>query len=107
MIINIWGQQIEDDGSIYHIHIDKPIYGTCVALSSKIIGEAIKHHREIEVSCPGASEVVSPWYWMEKSKKVSKVFRDPKHPMLLYQATIGPSQPKARTMATVKQLSLI
>lgn len=96
MIITIWGQQIEDDGTTYHIHIKKPIYGHCVALSSKIIGEAIKNHRFIEVSCPGASETINPWLWMEKSKKINKVYRDPKHPMTLYQAHIGNPEPNTR-----------
>lgn len=104
MIIKIWGQEIEDDGTNYHIHIKKPIYGHCVALSSKIIGEAIKNHRWLIVSCPGASETINPWSWMEKSKKISKIYRDPKHPMTLYQAHIGDA--KIENRLTESQLTL-
>jgi hypothetical protein len=96
MQIKIWGQPIDDDGTNYHIHIKKPIYGHCVALSSKIISEAIRCHRWLIVSCPGASETVNPWAWVEKSTKISKVYRDPSHPMTLYQAHIGASEPEKR-----------
>lgn len=91
-IINIQGQDVVDDGEIYHIHIKKPIYGTCVSINSKILKQAYDLGRLIEVSCPHngviASELTSPVEWQAKSKRFEKVYKFKNKPMLFFQASI-------------------
>ena len=107
MLLKIWGQEVEDTGNHYRIHIKKPIYGHCVAINSKIIREASKNHKLLIVSCPGASEEISPDGWVWKSQKISKVFRDPSHPMTLFQAHIGEANPEVRKPIKGEQLKLL
>jgi hypothetical protein len=86
--IKIQGQEIEDDGLSYHIHIKKPIYGTTVALNDAIIKYARNHNRRLIVSCPKAKESVTPDEWVARSTIIKKVFRYPDNPMILWQGTI-------------------
>lgn len=103
MTRKISGQMVDDDGVCYHVHIKKPIYGQCVAISDAIIKEAETHHRLLLLTCPGAQETISPADWMRKSKVLRKVFRYPDNPMVLWIGTIGKLPDEKR----VEQLSLI
>lgn len=86
--INIGGQTLDDDGQSYHVHINKPIYGTCVALNDAIIKYAKNHNRRLIISCPKAKESVTPDEWVQRSIIIKKVFRYPDNPMILWQGII-------------------
>lgn len=103
--MKIQGQEIIDDGTSYHVRINKPIYGHCVAVNSRVIEQAIYNHRRLFVSCPGYSEDTTPQEWVKKAQIIYKVFRIPNHPMKLYQAHIGTTQVKPEPKDT--QLPLI
>lgn len=98
--MKIQGQEIESIGDMWHIHINKPIYGTCVALNSQIVREAIDRQKILKVSTGSGKkyveEVISPWGWVDKSIVFKKKFRYEK-PMMFYQASIS----------NIEQLSLL
>ena len=89
MIRVIEGQTLEDDGIILHFHIKKPIYGHCVAVNETILRRCEQLNRLMEISCPGKKETLTPQEWRDKSKRISKVFKYPDNPMILWQGTIG------------------
>jgi len=105
--IYIQGQRVIDDGTSYEVYINKPIYGHCVALNEDIINHAKRHNRLLLVKCPGASQLLSPQAWIDKSKRVLKVFRRPDQPMVLYQGYIGDPQKQNTVTGMATQLSLV
>lgn len=108
MNIKIQGQLVQDDGITYHIHINKPIYNTCVSINSLIIKNAIDNNRDLRISCfyirKYVEEVVSPRDWIKRSKKFSKVYRFKDRPMVFYQGLINPPEEEE---SKVYQLQLI
>lgn len=92
-VVEVQGQKLKDDGESLHIHIKKPIYGTCVSLNSKIIKYAIDTGRLLKVSCFSKGsyyeEIISPSEWVWKSKRFEKVYKVKNKPMVFYQATIN------------------
>lgn len=102
-----YGQAVEDDGVSYYVHIKKPIYGHCVAINRAIIQAAITNGRLLVVSCPGASEVIPPRAWVNRARRIEKVFRRPDEPMVLYQATVGNPQPEKQDSGKATQMKLI
>lgn len=76
--------------SLWAFHIDKPIYGTCVAIRDRILEDARKAGVQMLLTCPGGKEIVNPSKWMKSAKRIEKVFLIPEHPMVLYQGFIKP-----------------
>ena len=89
IIFKIDGQEVVETESRWETTIRKPIYGTCVALNEKLLKSAISKRKKILVKCPGAEELIDPKEWMKDAKRISKVFKQPNNPMILYQKSIG------------------
>lgn len=85
----LYNGQIQTVGTNYwHMKVNRPIYGDCVAIRSKIIDDAIKQHKTLLVEVNGKIEKVKPQIWKNESKKISKVFKIPECPMILYQRSL-------------------
>lgn len=93
MNIKIGGQTIDDDGEMYHIRINKPIYNTVVSINKAILMTAVKNKRLLKISTnhngEEYSEIVSPWGWIGRSKRIEKVFKYPDNPMILFQGKVN------------------
>jgi hypothetical protein len=87
--MELFNGQVRTIGVRYwYIKILKPIYGDCVAIRSRIIDEAIKKKKLLLVEVNGKIEMISPKLWKKEAQKISKVFKIPECPMILYQRTI-------------------
>lgn len=75
------------DGT-WKLFIRKPIYGTCVAISKRIVERARSAGVLVDVRCPGGRSVLSPDEIVKLGKVVKKVFRYPEHPMVMYQINL-------------------
>ena len=96
MKLNFYGQEVIEDGNVWHVHIKKPIFGTCVAINNKIINQAIERGKMLKISTTNASEETTPYGWIRKSIKMKKVFRFADRPMILWQGVVGEPQKKDR-----------
>ena len=87
--MQLFNGQVSTVGLKYwHIRINKPIYGDCVAIRSRIIDEAIAKQKILLVEANGKLEKVHPLTWKKESQKIEKVFKIPECPMILYQRTL-------------------
>jgi hypothetical protein len=84
------------------VTIDKPIYGTNVAVRDKYLKQAIREHCDITIKTTVDGKVyectVSPLRWIMEGKKMSKVFLIPDRPMVLYQNDILRYMDKAQVV---------
>lgn len=85
----LFNGQVRTVGKHYWwMEIDRPIYGNVVAIREKILKEAKKNKKAIVINSPGCQEVVSPDMWIERSKRIEKVFKIPDRPMVLWQGEV-------------------
>ena len=94
--MNFYGQKVDKVDGMWVTKIDKPIYGTCVAINEKILDMAAFFKVKLKIICPGAEEVVDPKEFKKQARRIEKVFRFPDDPMILYQKSIGLPQPEQR-----------
>lgn len=108
--MTIQGQPIEVKGNVWHIHINKPVYDTCVSLNGEIINQAKANKVKLEVSCYHRNtyhvETIDPDDWVKKAFRYEKVYRYKDRPMVFYQTSIG-QKPIIKEEDKPKQLRLI
>ena len=86
MTIN--GQEIEEAGEYWFVHIRKPIYGTVVAINEKILAKAEKLGKHLVISTKGIEKQFTPQGWRKQSKRFEKVFNYPDNPMVIWQGDV-------------------
>lgn len=64
--------------------IYKPLYGTFVYLYGSKVEKALREGKMLEIEIPQGTAIVSPKDWKKGMKTMSKVFKRPDQPMLLY-----------------------
>jgi hypothetical protein len=65
--------------------INKPIYGTYIAIRDKYLNQAIKLKTDLRVTIPQGTYIVNPKKWIKTGRKQEKVFLIPDQPMILWE----------------------
>ena len=71
------------------VDIRKPIYHDTVYINSNTIDRAIRDGAKLEIKIPSGSKIVDPVEWKKNGKVMSKVFKYPDRPMILYGNSLG------------------
>ena len=66
------------------VFIQKPLYGNMCYINEETINRAIKHGFQLEVKTPTKTKIVNPKEWKQKGQRMSKVFKRPDEPMILF-----------------------
>ena len=68
-----------------NIKINKPIYGTYIAIRDKYLNQALKLKTDLRVEIPQGTYIVNPRKWIKTGRKQEKVFLIPDQPMILWE----------------------
>jgi len=66
------------------IKITKPLHGTFCYIRDMYIKRAWREKKDLRITIPYGTAVISPARWMKGAKKITKVFNYPDNPMILY-----------------------
>ena len=64
--------------------IEKPLYRNFVYVRDLYLNKAISRGERLKVTIPEGTAIIDPKEWMKTGKKMSKVFKRPEEPMILY-----------------------
>lgn len=70
------------------VSISKPLYGNMCYINETVIDKAIRYGFQLEVKTPTKTKVVDPKEWKQKGQRMSKIFKRPDQPMILFGANL-------------------
>lgn len=74
------------------VDIKKPLYGNFAYVRDVYVNNAIRLGVKLEITVPGGTAIVDPVEWKQKAidenKVMSKVFKRPDQPMILYGGNV-------------------
>lgn len=66
------------------VNIRKPLHGTFVYIRDKYLRQAKLRNIPLQITIPQGVGIMTYEEFMKGAKQMSKVFKDPEHPMVLY-----------------------